>query len=159
MESPSGENDVAVLVTTNSDQSGSLIILERIVLALLEESKSFLPDLEQTDEFVARKLCKKHLQSMEVENPMREREVQTRSEAQENRKLPVEEIILCSHMILLFVSILHIVPCGEWKDQLVKNVQSLLPRCSWWMPRRILLAYLALQDEVQYSFPHFLFDC
>jgi hypothetical protein len=151
MENPSGENEIATVLkkcTAESDQCGSQVILERIVCALLEESRSFLADLEQTDEFVSRKMCKKHLKSVNVENPMVVGEIQNGDQHHETKTLPVEEIILCSHIILLFVSILHIFPDDEWKSQLLKNTQRLLPRESWWMPRRILLAYLALQDEV-----------
>jgi hypothetical protein len=139
--------------TTSMDRSllehhdGIRSLIEQLLHSLLEESKSFLSDLEQTDQMISTKLCKR--QQMETQPPPLIEQVKpTSRDPRESKKLPVDEIILCSHIILFFISILRILPEEISSPDLIQAIQLLLPRGSWWLPKRILLAYLAFQDEV-----------
>lgn len=131
-------------------------MLHYLLTVITKLSASVMSDLEQTDELLTRKLCKKHLKAIgseNIDNSLCTTKYMPSRENDESKKLPVDDIILCSHFILIFRSLLHQLTReeNEEADALRRDLQSSLPRCSWWLPKRILLAYLALQDEVRYS--------
>lgn len=126
----------------------------RYLLAIINRlSSSLLSDLEQTDQLLSRKLCKKHLIAIGGDdlhkNRVESRKQSLITEVNDTKKLPVDDIILCAHVILIFRTVLGQIPNDGSKDSLRHGIQSLLPRSSWWLPKRILMAYLALQDEVK----------
>lgn len=79
-----------------------------------------------------------------------------RDQENSDPNLPIAELVLSSHFCLL----LHTLDVALGKSASGSKVQNLLPRGNWWLPMRVLQAYIALQgqvsDHIQLSLPAFL---
>jgi hypothetical protein len=70
--------------------------------------------------------------------------------------LPLDEIVLATHIVLLLHAI-HVlgVPVEDQANHVVSSrisgvdIKMAMPTGSWWLPLRVLKAYIALQDQVR----------
>ena len=163
------------LLSNNSIDNFIRYLISRIIL----ESECFHNDLESTDQTISMKLCKQQakLQSLSTQSPspppppsssssspnsivIQEGSLLNSSNNSHNNKtvkskFPLDELIISTHLILLLISILRLFSHDEKEFDNISNkitqIQQLFPRGTWWLPKRILMAYLAIQDEVSHS--------
>jgi len=109
-----------------------------LVSMLLKESLVLLKDFAETDKSMIK------LSNISVETA----NIATPAHAD---RLPVSEIIISAHICLLLVAIVFQREEGQGisTDDLKAAVKAELPRCSWWLPVRVLKAFLALQGQVR----------
>ena len=67
------------------------------------------------------------------------------SSIKKSSNLPLDEIVVATHLVLL----LHAISSSlvDKKDHQEQNIRCRLPSQTWWLPVRVLKAYIALQDQ------------
>jgi hypothetical protein len=131
----------------------SLDWMKYLIIQLFRESNHFMNDLEATD----------HEFQTKGENgndpePLRIKDADhvnanNSSTAENNGNIPLAEIILSAHMVLLLTTLImayfaYAQTMTHEQSRLYEEWKQLFPRQSWWLCIRILKAYLALQGQV-----------
>lgn len=81
-----------------------------------------------------------------------------------NSQFPLDELIISTHIILFLISFLRFLTQYEKENEIenphsikiLSTIQQLFPRGTWWLPKRILMAYLAIQDEVNHFILYYI---
>ena len=109
-------------------------------LMLLRESSVFMSIIEET----------------EIMKPPQESEApSTEGKVNESDRIPISEIIVSAHICLLIHAILHTKPPDDIDNkngyylQAKESFIQYLPRKSFWLPMRILKAFLSLQEKTE----------
>jgi len=155
------------------DEDVTINWMEYLLIQLISQSNSFLQDLETTDHQFQHDHHNHHHSkngSVNGDDKANEEEVIATGEG---GQLPLAEIILSAHLILLFTTLMNtfllctptthsttnsttsssqqqVFYTALEKQRLYIQWRNKLPRQSWWLGIRILKAYLALQGQVSY---------
>jgi len=149
----------------NVDTVGALLL--RI---LSTETDHLLEDFEKTDAVMFVGSCRQEQTDKRVPTAC----IESATQKGDNSSLPIDEIVLATHACLLictlrdatdyyglyqmnensetsvcdnsFVMKQHEYKCIQLELNALKNISTFLPRQSWWLPLRVLKAYLSLQD-------------
>ena len=128
-------------------------LVDVLVDLLLIESEGFLHDLELTDSVIA---ASSKSNGILDETDKKTDNAQDKYVDVENA-VPVAEIVLAAHIALLLYEIAVSAPCSTVSDTDIEDASTLatgdmsvqrLPRGNWWVPARLLKAFLALQHRV-----------
>ncbi len=121
--------------------TASKLNLIHFLLALLaRETSSFLSDIIATDDDFSKQTKKETIDNRNTVTPTDDdmNAKTTNIHTEQNENLPLAEIIIAAHLILL----LHVI------DSKVDNsIRKLLPRGTWWLGIRVLKAFLVLQGQ------------